>query len=193
MQEIVSFIAFPGVKTALHRRHGICKTPRTLEPIPTRETSGGDRHHPGDRRPDARVRRLRRRRRRRSARRDRHDPCPDRPERRRQDDLLQPADLLPAADARHDHVQGPRHHRHEAGDGRAAGADPQLPDLGGVPASDRAGERPPGAAAGPRRQLRLLAVREGAEGLRRPRARAAVRCRAVRRSPKPWSPTCPTA
>ena len=72
---------------------------------------------------------------------------------------------LPAAVARHDQIQGPRHHRDEAGNGRAAWADPQLPDLGGVPASDGAGECPAGVAAGPRRELRLLAVGGCAEGL----------------------------
>ena len=109
-----------------------------------------------------------------------HDPRPDRPERRRQDHLLQPADRVPAADPRHDPVQGPRHHRHEAGHGRPARPGPQLPDLRRIPASDGAGERAPGAAARARRQLRLLALGNGAEGLRRPRPRVAVRCRPVR-------------
>ncbi len=45
-------IAPPG-SNRLARRLGLCKTPRTLEPIPTKETSGGDRHHPGDRRSNA--------------------------------------------------------------------------------------------------------------------------------------------
>ena len=48
-------------------------------------------------------------------------------------------------------LRGPRHHRPEAGLGGAARAGAQLPDLGGVPAPDRAGERPPGAAAAARR------------------------------------------
>ncbi len=64
--------------------------------------------HPRNRGSDEGVRRLRRREWRQSARRARHDPCADRPERRRQDHLLQPADQVPAADPRPHHLQGRR-------------------------------------------------------------------------------------
>ena len=47
----------------------------------------------------------------------------------------------------------------------------QLPDLGGVPASDGAGERAPGVAARARRQLRFLALGEGAAQVYDDRAR----------------------
>ncbi len=87
---------------------------------------------------------------------------------------------------RHDPFQGQRHHRLEAGPGRAARPGAQLPDLRGVPASDGAGERAAGVAARARRQLRFLALGEGAAGLRRSGARAAVRCGTDQRSPTPW-------
>ncbi len=80
-------------------------------------------------RPDARVQRLRRGRQRRPQGARRLDLRPHRAERRRQDDLLQSPDEVPAADARRNPLQGFRHHRQEAGGGRAAGARPQLPDL----------------------------------------------------------------
>ncbi len=109
----------------------------------------------------------------------RDNPRADRPERRRQDDLLQSADEIPATDPRHHSLQGSRHHRPEARRGRAPRPGPQLPDLGRVRASDRARERPPGIAARPRRQLRFLALGGSADGVRRPRARPAGRCRPV--------------
>ena len=49
---------------------------------------------------DQGVQGLRRRQQRQPARAPRHDPRADRPQRRRQDDLLQPADQVPDADAR---------------------------------------------------------------------------------------------
>ena len=64
----------------------------------------------------------------------RHHPCPDRPQRRRQDHLLQPADQVPQPDARAHHLQRPRHHRHAAGRRRAARAGALVPDLRRVPA-----------------------------------------------------------
>ena len=74
-------------------------------------------------------------------------PRADRPQRRRQDHLLQPADQVPDADARAHPLQRARHHRLAARRHRAAGAGALLPDLGGVPAPDRARERAHRAAA----------------------------------------------
>ena len=65
----------------------------------------------------------------------RHDPRADRAERRRQDDLLQPAHAFPDADARADLLQRPRDHRLAPGRHRAHGPGALVPDLGGVPAA----------------------------------------------------------
>ena len=66
-----------------------------------------------------------------------HDPRADRPERRRQDHLLQPAHAFPDADARPDLLQGARDHRLAAGRDRADGARPLVPDLRGVSRTSR--------------------------------------------------------
>src|SRR2546428_771848 len=83
-----------------------------------------DRYHPGDGGAHQGVPRVRRRQEREPARTARRDPRVDRPQRRRQDDLLQPPDPLPDADGRPDPLQGPRHHGIEAGRHRAARARP---------------------------------------------------------------------
>ena len=75
-----------------------------------------------DGRADAGVPRLRGRQGRRAPRRGTYDPCADRPQRRRQDHVLQSAHKIPAAHPRRDRVPGPRHHRHGARHGRAARA-----------------------------------------------------------------------
>ena len=54
--------------------------------------------------------------------------------------------------------KGQRHHRARAGRRRAARAGALVPDFGGVPASDRAGERAHRAAAQARRLVRFLAL-----------------------------------
>ena len=59
-----------------------------------------------------------------------------------------------------DHLQGRGHHLDVAGRHRAAGPRALVPDFGGVPAPDGAGERAHRAAAPARRQLRFLALRE---------------------------------
>ena len=59
---------------------------------------------------------------------------------------------------------------HGAGRHRPARPRPLVPDLGGVPASDRAGERAHRAAAAARRLLRLLALGAVARPSRRRRA-----------------------
>ncbi len=64
-------------------------------------------------RPDQALRRPRRQQRHRLHRQARRAARHHRPERRRQDHLLQDADLRGAADLGHDRVRGPRHHRHE--------------------------------------------------------------------------------
>ena len=66
-------------------------------------------------------------------------------------------------------LQGPRHHRDAAGRCRAARAGALVPDLGGVPASDGAGERAHRAAAPARRLVRFLALANGARRSQRPR------------------------
>ena len=76
-----------------------------------------------------------------------HHPRADRPERRRQDHLLQPAHAFPDADARPDLLQGARDHRLAAGGDRADGARPLVPDLRRVSESHRARERAHRAAA----------------------------------------------
>ncbi len=61
-----------------------------------------------------------------------------RPERRRQDHVLQDADLRGAADLRDDRVRGPRHHRHERDRRLSARPDQELPDQPVVQSADRA-------------------------------------------------------
>ena len=82
---------------------------------------------------------------------------------------------------------------YEAGNGRQAGPGPQLPDLRRVPASDRAGECAPGAAARPRRQLRFLALRERAARYSTTVPTSYCSTSGSPRSRKPWLPTCPMA
>ena len=76
-------------------------------------------------------------------------------------------------DARPHRLQGPRHHSARAGRRRAARRRALVPDFGGVPASERAGERAHRAAAPARRIVRLLALEARARRLQRTRARAA--------------------
>ena len=97
-------------------------------------------------------------------------PCADRPERRRQDHLLQPAVEVPAAVARRDPLQRQRHHLAEAGRYRAAWARAVVPDFGSVSASDGAGKRARGSAAPARQLVRFLAFEIGARSLQRSRA-----------------------
>ena len=76
--------------------------------------------------------------RRRPRRRARHHPRADRPERRRQDHLLQPAHQVPAADRGQHHLQRARHHRAcRPADIARLGHGALVPDLGGFPAADR--------------------------------------------------------
>ena len=68
---------------------------------------------PAGERPDQALRRPARQQRHRFHRQPRRAARHHRPERRRQDHLLQDADLRGPADLRQDRVRGPRHHRHE--------------------------------------------------------------------------------
>ena len=66
-------------------------------------------------------------------------------------------------------LQGPRHHPTGGRRCRAPRPGALVPDLGGVPASHRAGERAHRVAAQARRLVRFLALRERARHLQRPR------------------------
>ncbi len=105
------------------------------------------------------------------------DPRAHRSERRRQDDLLQPAHQVPRADHRHDPVQRAGHHRRAARADRAARHHPLVPDLGGVPAPHAARERAAGPAARAGHLVPLLEEREVAQAVGCPRPRAAGRSR----------------
>ena len=139
------------------------------------------------------VRRLRRGERCRSARQARDHSRVDRPERRRQDHLLQSADQVSPPDTRPHRLQGPRHHRAGARRCRAARARPLVPDLGGLSSPHRARERAHRAAARPRRLVRFLALQARARRPRRTRHGPHRRCRAdlVRRTGR--RSNCPTA
>ena len=136
---------------------------------------GGDERgrHPCHRTPRQVLWRLRGGQRRQSQGQARLDPRADRPERRRQDDLLQYADQVPRAELRPHPVQRPRHHRDAAGRRRPPRPRALVPDFGGLPAPDGARERARRAAAPSRRQLRLLALEEGADAAQRARDGAA--------------------
>ena len=124
----------------------------------------------------------------------RHHPRADRPERRRQDHLLQPAHEVPQPDARAILYKGRDISRLQPADVARLGSGALVPDLGGVPASHGAGERPHRAAAAQaRRFVRFLALRGV---LRRLDAEAlelvdAGRPRGVRPAHRRWS--CPMA
>ena len=95
-----------------------------------------------------------------------------RPERRRQDHLLQDADLRGAADLRHDRVRGPRHHRQERHRRLPARPDQELPDQPALQPTDGAREPDDRGAGGAARQVPARSVPQTRE---RSRARRAGR------------------
>ena len=125
----------------------------------TRRGTHEQRVHPRDARADEGVQGLRRGQPGEPEGPARQHPRADRPQRRRQDDLLQPADQVPDADRGPDPLRRPRHHRRDAGAHRAPRRDPLVPDLGRVPAPDGARERARRAAAQARHLVPLLALR----------------------------------
>ena len=92
----------------------IAKAPAVV-PMPARhrESDRFIRPDPAGNRPDQALRRPGRQQRHRFHGEPWRAARRDRPEWRRQDDLLQDADLRGAADIGQDRVRGPRHHRHE--------------------------------------------------------------------------------
>ena len=132
-----------------------------------------ERRHPCHRAPRQVLWRLRGGQRRQSQGQARLDSRVDRPERGRQDDLLQYADQVHRAELRPHPVQRPRHHGDAARRRRPTRPGALVPDLGDLSPLDRARERARRAAAPARRQLRLLALEEGADAAQRARDGAA--------------------
>ena len=89
----------------------------------------------------------------------RQHPRADRPQRRRQDDVLQPPHAFPYAHARPDLLQRQRNHGLAAGGHRAHGPRALVPDLRGVPAPHRPRERAHRVAAQAGAFAGLLALR----------------------------------
>ena len=139
------------------------------------------------------FKRLRRGLQRRPARAPRAHPCADRPERRRQDDLLQPADQVPRPDPRPDPVPRRGHHACEAGRGGAPRHRALVPDLGGLPAPDGARERARRPAAHTSARLPFLEARGDARGAQRPRAWSCSSWSTSAPSPPWWRSSCPMA
>ena len=106
----------------------------------TRERRPRIRADPAGHRPDQALWRPRRQQRHRFHRQSRRTARHHRPERRRQVDLLQDADLRGPADLRQDRVRGPRHHRHERHRRLPARPDQELPGQPAVHAADGARE-----------------------------------------------------
>ncbi len=125
--------------------------------------------HPGNHQSGEGIQGLRRGERCQSARAARPDPCADRPQRRRQDDGVQPAHQVPDPDARQDPLQRPRHHHREAGTGGAARHGAFVPDLGHLSAHDGDGERAHRAAACAGHLVPLLEAGQLAGRAQRPR------------------------
>ncbi len=96
---------------------------------------------PRGKRPDQALWRPGRQQRHRFRREARRTARHDRPERRRQDDILQDADLRGAADVRPDRVRGPRHHRHERDRRLPARPDQELSGQSAFHPADRARKR----------------------------------------------------
>ena len=131
-----------------NRPGGRSAKPRFIRDRQGRELSRRHRRHPRNARSHEGVPRLRGGPPGEPARAAWHHPRAHRTQRRRQDHLLQPAHQLPRPHRRSHRVQGARRHGPAPGRHRAPGAGAVVPDLGGVPASERAGERAPGAASG---------------------------------------------
>ncbi|KAG1321243.1 hypothetical protein G6F63_013870 [Rhizopus arrhizus] len=85
------------------------------------------------------------------------DPGADRPQRRWQNHLLQPADQIPDAGCGRHPLPRPRHHLSCAGADRSPGHRPLIPDIRRVPRLDRAAEHARGADAPAWRRPALLA------------------------------------
>ena len=113
------------------------RSPRVAAP---RRRTGHRRPDPAGDRPDQALRRPGRQQRHRFHRQSRRTARHHRPERRRQEHLLQDADLRDAADVGHDRVRGPRHHRHERHRRLPARTHQELPDQSALRPPDGARE-----------------------------------------------------
>ena len=104
--------------TAEDQQNAAAATPRVSRRLPPCRHAAASRPHqrpdPAGQGADQALRRPGRQQRHRFHRQPRRAARHHRPERRRQDHLLQDADLRSAADVRPDPVRGPRHHRHDA-------------------------------------------------------------------------------
>ena len=125
--------------------------------------------------------------------RARRPPRADRPQRRRQDHVHQPAHRRAAADHRRGPAQWPRHHRGRAGRARQARHRPHLPDQPAVPRALGAGERLyRGVRAARRRAVDVAAGRQ-AQGRDRRVDAPAGDAEARTTMPSTASPSCPMA